>query len=61
MPDHERIRLARERRLKMLKKDLLAGAYYSTTSVDMTELQKKSWSAILREFKAANSKPPTAH
>jgi hypothetical protein len=61
MPDHERIRLARERRLRMLKKDFIAGAYYSTTSVDMTELQKKSVRTILRDFKLANSKPPTIH
>jgi hypothetical protein len=61
MPDHERIRLARERRLKMLKKDLIAGAYDSTTSVDMTELRKKGVRAILRDFKLANSKPPTVH
>jgi hypothetical protein len=59
-PDHERIRLAREHRLKMLKKDL-AGPYYSTTAVDVTELQEKSVREILRDFKLAASKPTTVH
>jgi len=44
----------------MLKKDL-AGPYYSTTAVDVTELQEKSVREILRDFKLAASKPTTVH
>jgi len=51
MPEHERIRRDRERRLRLLEKDLVAALNQPTVNLDMSKMRKKGLLAALRENK----------